>query len=98
MPRNKLAGTKVGNSRTAKFYQENPKARKKKLAYDKAYGATEERKQYRTQLQRERRKRGIHASHNGKYPDHVSKTKMVLKPQSKNRADKSKVIFRNKKK
>ncbi len=29
--RNKLAGTKRGKSRTAKFYQENPDARKKRV-------------------------------------------------------------------
>ena len=30
MARNKLAGTKVGNSKSAKYYQDNPEAKKKK--------------------------------------------------------------------
>lgn len=35
MARNTLAGTKTGKSETAKYYQENPEARKKKQEYDK---------------------------------------------------------------
>ena len=45
--RNKLAGTKRGKSRTAKFYQENPDARKKRDEYNKEYHSTPARKKYR---------------------------------------------------
>jgi hypothetical protein len=38
--RNKLAGTKTGTSKTAKYYHDNPEARKKKLAYDSKYQDT----------------------------------------------------------
>ena len=42
--RNKLAGTKTGSSKSAKYYQSNPEARAKKEAYDKEYHSTDERK------------------------------------------------------
>ena len=45
--RNLLAGTKTGKSKTAKYYQENPEARKKKVKYDMKYHDTEERRKYR---------------------------------------------------
>lgn len=37
MARNKLAGSKKGTSRTARFYQSHPLARKKKKSYDSKY-------------------------------------------------------------
>ena len=39
MARNGLAGTKTGKSKTAKYYQANPEARKKKDAYNKKYNS-----------------------------------------------------------
>ena len=48
--RNKIAGTKTGASRSAKYYQENPEARAKKESYDREYHSTEERKKYRANL------------------------------------------------
>jgi len=45
--KNTLAGTKTGKSESAKYFQDNPEARKKKDAYNKAYHATPERKKYR---------------------------------------------------
>lgn len=49
----------AGKSRSAEFYAKNPEARKKKYAYDKKRNATTERKEYRAELARERRARGI---------------------------------------
>ena len=49
MARNKLAGTKVGNSKSAKYYQDNPEA-KKKDKYNAKYGASLSRKLYRAFL------------------------------------------------
>lgn len=95
--RNKLAGKRTGKSRSAQFYDKNPEARKKKQEYDKKYHSTPERKKYRAQLQKENRDRGTHGNHDGKDLDHTSKTKMKQRPASKNRGDKSKKIFRNKK-
>jgi len=50
MARNKLAGTKVGNSKSAKYYQDNPEAKKKKDKYNAKYGASLSRKLYRAFL------------------------------------------------
>lgn len=98
MARNSLAGKRTGKSKTAQFYAKNPEARKKKQQYDKEYNSTEERKKYRAQLQQARRDRGIHGKFDGRDLDHTSKTKMVLKPASKNRGNKKKKIFGNGKK
>ena len=88
--RNKLAGSTVGTSRSARFYQKNRASRLKKIAYDTKYHATKERRKYRSDL--------------GKIPsiigdgidnDHVSKTKTRRRLQSANRGDKSKRIFKS---
>ena len=50
MARNKLAGTKSGDSESAKYYQNNPGAKKKKDEYNAKYGATMGRKLYRSFL------------------------------------------------
>lgn len=92
--RNKLAGTKTGTSKSAKYYQENPEARKKKIAYDKQYGSTESRKEYRAELQRINREKGTHGNGDGKDMAHKSKTKTRMQSQSKNRADKKRSFFK----
>jgi len=92
--RNKLAGTKKGNSRTAKFYQENPEARKKRDAYNKEYHSTPARKKYRAVLQAINREKGNHGNGDGMDESHVSKTKTVKQSQSKNRGDKKRQFFK----
>lgn len=92
--RNKLAGTKKGNSRTAKFYQENPEARKKRDAYNKEYHSTPARKKYRAVLQAINREKGTHGNGDGMDESHVSKTKTVKQDQSKNRGDKKRQFFK----
>jgi hypothetical protein len=92
--RNKLAGTKTGSSKSAKYYQENPEARKKKLAYDKKYGSTESRKEYRAELQKINREKGTHGNRDGMDASHQSKTKTRMQSQSKNRADKKRSFFK----
>lgn len=92
--RNKLAGTKKGKSDSAKYYQENPEARKKKIAYDTKYQSTESRKEYRAELQRINREKGTHGNGDGKDVAHKSKTKTRMQSQSKNRADKKRSFFK----
>lgn len=92
--RNKLAGTKKGKSDSAKYYQENPEARKKKLAYDKKYGSTESRKEYRAELQKINRDKGTHGNGDGMDASHQSRTKTRMQSQSKNRADKKRSFFK----
>ena len=93
--RNKLAGTKVGTSKTAKYYHDNPDARKKKLAYDSKYEDTPDRQKYRAELQRINREKGTSGNHDGKDVAHTSKTKTRMQAQSKNRADKKRSFFKS---
>ena len=72
-------------SKTARYYAENPEAKKKKAAYDKKYHSTPKRRKYRAELVQERRDRGIY----GKGGNDVSHTKgggTTLEDRSKNRA------------
>lgn len=70
---------------TADFYASNPEAYKKKLAYDKRRNATPERKEYRAELARERRARGIMGK-GGPDVSHTADGKFKLENPSKNRA------------
>jgi hypothetical protein len=92
--RNKLAGTKTGTSKTAKYYQGNTEARKKKLAYDSKYQDTPSRQKYRAELQKINREKGTHGNGDGKDVAHTSKTKTRMQAQSKNRADKKRSFFK----
>lgn len=92
--RNRLAGTKTGKSKSARYYQENPDAKKKKDAYNTEYHSTPSRKKYRATLQALNRENGTHGNLDGKDVAHVSKTKTKSQSQSKNRADKKRSFFK----
>lgn len=70
---------------TADFYASNPEAYKKKLAYDKKRNARPDRKDYRAELARERRARGI-MGRGGADVSHTADGKFKLEEPSKNRA------------
>ena len=70
---------------TADFYANNPEAYKKKLAYDKKRNASPESREYRAELARERRARGI-MSKGGPDVSHTSDGKFKLEDPKKNRA------------
>ena len=91
--RNKIAGTKTGTSRSAKYYQENPEARAKKESYDREYHSTEERKKYRANLNKKNREKGTYGNGDKKDVAHKSKTKTRMRSQSSNRADKKNNFF-----
>ncbi len=91
--RNRLAGTKTGKSKSAKYYQENPESKKKKDAYNTEYHSTSDRKKYRAALQALNREKGTHGNGDGMDEAHVSKTKTKKQSQSKNRADKKRKFF-----
>ena len=100
MPRNSLAGTKKGKSKSALYFQ-NPKnkaAKEKKKAYDTQYNASPEQRKKRSALVKINRDKGNYGNLDGKDEAHVSKGKTKLQPQSKNRADKTKNFFGKKKK
>ena len=92
--RNKLAGTQKGVSRTAKYYHENPDARKKKEKYDTEYHSTDARREYRSNLNKINREKGTYGNGDGKDVAHKSKTKTRMQSQSKNRADKKNSFFK----
>jgi hypothetical protein len=75
----------AAKSRTAKYYASNPKARAKKKKYDTSYGSTPERKKYRKELARARRKKGIMGKGGGDL-SHTRKGGLVREAPSKNRA------------
>jgi hypothetical protein len=79
-----MAGSKKKRS-TANFYASNPEAYKKKLAYDKKRNAREDRKEYRAELARERRARGIMGK-GGPDVSHTADGGFKLENPSKNRA------------
>jgi len=70
---------------TADFYANNPEAYKKKLAYDKKRNARPDRKEYRAELARERRARGIMGK-GGSDVSHTASGGFKLENPSKNRA------------
>ena len=84
MARNKLAGTKVGDSKSAKYYQNNPKAKDKKDKYNAKYGASLSRKLYRAGLAKLNRKKGKKGD--GKDVSHTKDGGTVLESQKNNRA------------
>jgi hypothetical protein len=85
MPRNKLAGKFTGKSKSSKYFANNPEARAKKNAYNKAYHSTPERRKYRGELVQERRDRGIYGK-GGKDVSHTKSGKTVLESRKINRA------------
>jgi hypothetical protein len=60
--------------------------RKKKIAYDKAYHATEERKEYRAKLNAANKKAGTYGNGDGKDMSHTKVGKLILEKAKTNRA------------
>lgn len=82
--RNTRAGKSTGTSASAKYFASHPEARAKKNAYNKKYHATEERKNYREELNKvNRRDKGY-----GDNTDlsHTRSGKLIPESRSTNRA------------
>jgi hypothetical protein len=73
-------------SKSAKYYRSNSKARKAKQNYDTKYHGTAKRRAYRSDLNKENRRRGTYGNGDGKDVSHTRKGTTVLESQSKNRA------------
>jgi hypothetical protein len=73
-------------SRSAKYYDANPKARKKKAEYDTEYHSTPERRKYRSELVKKNREMGKKGD--GLDVSHQKGGKFILEKASKNRARK----------
>ncbi len=81
-----MAPRKVAKPKsTAAYYRKNPKARAKKKAYDTKYHKSAKRRKYRSELNQERRRRGI-AGKGGKDVSHKRGGGYTLETPSKNRA------------
>jgi hypothetical protein len=81
-----MAPPKVANPKSsAKYYRKNAKARAKKKAYDTEYHSSPSRVKYRTELKRERVKRGVNGK-GGKDMSHTKGGRIVAESSSRNRA------------
>jgi hypothetical protein len=80
--RNKLAGKHPSYDKLG--WSEETK--KKKLEYDKEYAASEKRKKYRVELNRENRKRNTYGNGDGKDVSHTKSGGLVLEKAKVNRA------------
>lgn len=78
----------MGQSKTSKYYAENPEARKKRQEYQKKYDKSPAQKKRRAELNKENRKRGTYGNGDGKDVSHT-KRGYVLKPASINRGSKT---------
>jgi hypothetical protein len=72
--------------KTAKYYKENPEARKKRNEYQKEYNKSDKQVAKRVELNRENRKRGTYGDKNGMDLAHTKKG-YVMKKASINRGD-----------
>lgn len=84
--RNSLAGSKNGTSESAKYFQNNPEARKKKNEYNKKYHSSAKRKKYRVKLNKANRDAGTYGNKDGKDMSHTKDNKLVKEAMSSNRA------------
>lgn len=75
--------------RTAKYYRDNPEARKKRLEYQKKYNKKKREIEKRVSLNRENRRRGTYGNGDGLDVSHMSNGKTKLEKASKNRGNKT---------
>ena len=72
--------------RTARYYKENPEARKRHVEYQREYNKSDAQVAKRVELNRENRKRGTYGDKNGMDLAHT-KRGYVMKRASENRGD-----------
>lgn len=73
--------------KTAKYYRDNPEARKKRLEYQKEYNKKKREVKKRVLLNRENRERGTYGNGDGLDVSHMSNGKTRLESASKNRGN-----------
>lgn len=79
----------MAKSRTAQYYAENPDARKKKAAYDKALNRRPSQKKKRAALNKYNRKKGTYGNGDGLDASHKYDKIVGFVSASKNRGDKN---------
>ena len=72
--------------KTAKYYQENPKAKKKKAEYQSKFNKSEKQRKNRAELNRENRRRGTYGNGDGMDVSHKKDGSTILEKQAANRA------------
>lgn len=75
--------------KTSDYYKSHPEARAKRLAYQEDYNKRPAQLKKRIELNRENRKRGSYADHDGRDLAHHKSGKFTEKLASKNRGDKN---------
>lgn len=80
--KNKLAGKHPSYEKLGM----SEERRKKKIAYDKAYHQSEERKNYRVELNRKNREAGTYGNGDGKDMSHTKSGNLVPEAKKSNRA------------
>ncbi len=73
-------------SKTSDYYKKNPKARKKRLEYQRKYNKRPEQRRKRSLLNKENRRRGTYGNGDRKDVSHRKDGSTFLEAQSKNRA------------
>jgi hypothetical protein len=73
-------------SKTSDYYKKNPKARAKRLEYQREYNKRKKEKKKRSLLNKENRKRGTYGNGDKKDVSHRKDGSTFLEAQSKNRA------------
>ena len=73
-------------SKTSEYYKKNPKARKKRLAYQKKYDARPLQIKKRVELNKINRQKGTYGNGDGKDVSHKKGGGTTMESQSKNRA------------
>lgn len=86
MARNKMAGKSTGKSKTAKYYADNPDARKKKLEYQKEYNKKPSEVAKRSELNTYNREKGTYGNGDGLDASHKNGKIVKMEKASKNRA------------
>jgi len=75
--------------RTSQYYKTHPEARAKRLEYQAEYNKRADQLKKRIELNRENRKRGSYADHDGKDLAHHKNGRFTEKVASRNRGDKN---------
>jgi hypothetical protein len=72
--------------RTAKYYADNPEARKKRLEYQKEYNKSDKEKKRRVELNKANRRAGTYGNGDSMDMSHTKDGKIVKEHYSRNRA------------
>ena len=76
----------MAKSKTQQYYDKNPDAKKRKMAYDALYNKNPKQRKYRAELNKANRDAGTYGNGDKKDMSHTKNGKLVKEHQSKNRA------------